>query len=206
MTIGANLFDLPNELFLSIFQHVPSTDLIEAFYPIESTRLQALIRSFITHLDISQRTDQWIDTYLPDLLSKHLVVALRLEDRQLASISAHLQSTDVQAMHILNSDWSTDILKEALDLVRQQLKHLFITFTYAHGQGDLAGHLFQSDSTIEVLAVTGRFLYFQKNQLNVCPRLKSLAIELEDMHRLFLLLQHLPNLEELKVRKPDSAS
>jgi hypothetical protein len=193
------LLDLPNELFLFIFQHLKSTDLIQAFFKVQSLRIQALIRPFISHLDISQETDQWSQTYVPNLFIQQNIVALRLQDKHIAFISNYLLSTDIQCMHILSSDWTTDILKEGIDRLRQRLKQLSITFTYPHGKGDIANHLFQSDSQLEYLNINGRFLYYDKNEMNTCTRLTHLSIELEGMHRVFILIEHLPNLEELKV-------
>jgi hypothetical protein len=195
----SHLLDLPNELFFSIFQHVPSIDLVDAFNPIPSCRLHRLIRPFLSHLDLSQRTNQWLDAYLPDLLTQQSTRAVRLDDRQLPCLTPHLSTIDIESMHIRHSDWTTDVLKQILAQLRQRLKHLCIKFTYAHGQGDIAGDLFQSDSSLEHVVVTGRFLYFHKSDLNISPRLTSLTIEIEDMRRLFLLLQYLPRLEQLKV-------
>jgi hypothetical protein len=102
-------------------------------------------------------------------------------------------------MHILSSDWTTDILKKGIDYLRQRLKRLSITFTYPHGKGDIASHLFQLNSQLEYLNVTGRFLYFDDHEINTCTLLTYLSIELEGIHRVFTLIEHLPRLQELKV-------
>jgi hypothetical protein len=193
------LFDLPNELFPFIFQHLKSTHLVQAFFKVQSLRIQALIQPFVSHLDISQETDQWIQIYLPHLFTQQSIIAIRLQDKHIDFISKYLLSTDIQSMHVVSSDWTTDILKEGIDYLRQRLKQLSITFTNPHGKGDIASHLFQSDSQLEQLIVTGRFLYFDHNEMNTCPRLTYLSIELEGIHRLFILIEHLPNLRELKV-------
>ena len=201
MTMKSHLFDLPNELFFQIFQHLSASELIESFFNLQSTRLRSLLSSFIVHLDLSDRPDHWLNEYLPRVLPEYSVESLRCEDRQINRLVDSFSAMDLlRSMEIRNSDWTTDLLKEALDRVRQRLKQLKIIFTSTHGQGDIAQHLFQSDASIEHLIVTGRFLYFQPNELNRTDRLKSLGIELEDMQHLFLLLQHLPQLEELKVK------
>jgi hypothetical protein len=199
MMMKTQLFDLPNELFPFIFQHLTSANLVQAFFQVQSLRIRALIQSFISNLDISQETDQWIQTYLPDLFTQQNIITLRLQDKHIEFISKHILSTNIQSMHILSSDWTTDILKEGIDYLRQHLKQLSITFTNHHGKGDIASHLFQSNSQLEYLSVTGRFLYFDNHEINTCTLLTYLSIELEGMHRVFTLIKHLPKLEELKV-------
>ena len=193
------LLDLPNELFLFIFQHIKSADLVQAFFNIQSTRIQALIQPFIAHLDISEETDSWLETYLPDLLTGENIVALRLQDKHIVFVSKYLLLTNIQSMHVVSSDWTTDRLKQGIDHLRQRLKQLSITFTYSHGKGDIACHLFQSDSQLEYLNITGRFLYYDNHEINICTQLTYLSIELEGMYRVFILIEHLPNLQELKV-------
>jgi hypothetical protein len=195
------LFDLPNELFLFIFQYIKSSHLVQAFFQLQSPRIQALIRPFLYRLDISEETDQWIQTYLPDLFVQQTIIAIRLQDKHLDFISKDLFTNDLQSMHILSSDWTTDLLKEEINSLRQRLKRLSITFTYPHGKGDIANDLFQSDSQLEYLNVTGRFLYFDNHEINTCIQLTYLAIELEGMYRVFMLIEHLPNLKELKVNE-----
>lgn len=194
------LLDLPNELFSFIFQHIKSSNLVEIFLDVPSSRIQALIQPFVSHLNISQESNQWMQTYLPNLFIQQNIIALRLQDKHISFISKYLLSTAIQSMHVINSDWSTDILKEGLDYLRQHLKQLSITFTYPHGKGDIANHLFQLDSQLEYLNITGRFLYFDYNEINTCILLTYLSIELEGMHRVFILIGHLPNLQELKVK------
>jgi len=199
------LLDLPNELFLFIFQYIKSSHLVQAFSQLQSPRIQALIQPFLYNLDISEETDQWIQTYLPDLFVQQTIIALRLQDKHLDVISKDLLSNNLQSIHILSSDWTTDLLKEGIDSLHQRLKRLSITFTYPHGKGDIASNLFQSNSQLEYLNVTGRFLYFDNHEINTCIRLTYLSIELEGMYRVFMLIEHLPNLEELKVNKNSSS-
>lgn len=195
------LLDLPNELFAFIFQHLKSSNLIQAFSEVQSLRLRALIQPFISHLDISEENDQWIELYLPNLTIQQNILALRLQDKHINIIAKFFLSTDIQSMHIRCSDWTTDILKEGIDYLRQHLKRLSITFTYPHGKGDIADQLFQSDSQLEYLNVTGRFLYFDNHEINTCTLLTHLSIELEGMHRVFTLMENLPRLQELKVNE-----
>jgi len=193
------LLDLPNELFPFIFEYLKSANLVQIFFEVQSLRIQALIQSFLLHLDISQETDQWIQTYLPDLFMQLNLIAIRLQDKHINFILKYFLSTDIQSMHILSSDWTTDMLKEGIDYFRQHLKRLSVTFTCPHGKGDIASHLFQSDSQLEYLSVTGRFLYFDNHEINTCTLLTYLSIELEGVHKVFTLIEHLPRLQELMV-------
>lgn len=193
------LLDLPNELFLFIFQYLKSSDLIEIFLPIESIRIQSLIQISISKVDISEKTKQWIEIYLSDLFFQQIIQTLRLQDKHVNLISNYFLTSNIQSMHILSSDWTTDILKEGIDYIRKYLKDLSITFTYPHGKGDIANYLFQSDTQLEYLNVNGRFLYFDNHDIKKCDSLKYLSIELEGVHRVFILVQNLPKLEELKV-------
>ena len=197
--MASKLLDLPNELFPFIFQHLTSAQLIQAFFHRDSFRLQALIEPFVVHLDISRQTDLWVQTYLPELVRQYSIDALRLQDEQIPQIVDQLLAIDVPCLHILSSDWTTDILKQAIDQLRGRVKKLGVTFVYSHGKGDIARHVFHSESSLEYLSVTGRFLFFDPTEIETCSRLTHLTIELEGMNRLFALLEHLPNLEDLKV-------
>ncbi|CAF1215228.1 unnamed protein product [Adineta ricciae] len=196
------LFSLPNELFPYIFQYLSSSQLVELLADVQSRRLQALIHSFITNLDISQQTDQWLQHYLPRIFSNSNLNALRLQDRHIPSFYSDFLSSNIQSIQVISSDWTTDLLKQGLNYIRQQhhLKQLSIVFTCLHGKGDVANDLFRHDSQFQHLIVTGRFLYFDLNEIEQCNQLRSLSIELEGMHRVFMLIENLPNLQELKVK------
>ncbi|CAF4510454.1 unnamed protein product [Rotaria socialis] len=194
------LLDLPNELFPLIFQYLNSKNLIQTFFNVQSNRIQILIQPFISHLDISQETNQWIQTYLPDILNQQNVLALRLHAKQITLILPYVLLSKIQSMHIFDSHWSTDTLKQGLDQFGQRLKRLSITFTDPYGQGDLASHLFQRYCQLEYVNITGRSLFFGTNEISTCTKLTYLSVELEGMHRVFILMQNLPNLQQLKVK------
>lgn len=194
-----HLLDLPNELFPFIFQYLNSTDLIEVFSDTQCLQMELLAKLFVSYLDISQKTDKWIHKYLPDLLRQQNIIALRLQDKHIALIYEYLPSSHLQSMHIFSSDWTTDALKQGLAHFRQHLKHLSITFKCLHGKGDIANYLFQSDCKLEYLTITGRFLFFDNKDISTCTQLTHLSIELEGMYRVFVLMKHLPNLQQLQV-------
>ncbi|CAF0967212.1 unnamed protein product [Didymodactylos carnosus] len=192
------LLDLPNELFPFIFQYLSSIDLIKAFSDLQSHRLQALIQPFISQLDVSQESDTWIQTYLPDILNKHNIIALRLQMKYLVFISEYLLSTNIQSVEVINWGPIDDTGKTVLGQLRRHLKMFFMTCPYSDEDGDLASHLFQSDSQLQHLAINNCTLYI--NDIDICTQLTHLSIELEGMHPLFILVEHLTGIQELKVK------
>ncbi|CAF2759333.1 unnamed protein product [Rotaria sp. Silwood2] len=96
--------------------------LAQAFFKVQSLRIQTLIQPFVSHLDISDETDQWIQTYLRDLFAEQNIVTLHLQNKHIAVVSKYLLSIDIQSMHVVSSDWTTDILKEEIGHLRQSLK------------------------------------------------------------------------------------
>src|ERR1700734_976197 len=98
------LLDLPNELFPFIFQYLRSIDILKSFSDIQSSRLQALIQQFITRLDISQESNEWVEIYLSNLFTKYKIIALRLKMKHLAFVSKYLLSTNIQSIQVINWD------------------------------------------------------------------------------------------------------
>lgn len=194
------LLDLPNELLSLICEYLTSIELIQAFSDIQSNRIQALIQPFISHLDISQETDEWVQTYLSHLFKKYLITSIRLKDKHITTILQHMLSNSIESMHIFNFDWSTDMLKVLLNYLHPHLKGLSVTFPNQTGKGDLASYVLQSNCQLEYLHITGRFQIFNANEINTCSRLTHLSIELEGMPRVFMLMKHLPNIQQLKVQ------
>ena len=95
------LLDLPNELFFFILQYLSSVEILTAFVGQQSHRIQALIQPFISSLDISKQDDQWIQTYLPEVLSQRRISDLCLQDRQMRFVSRYLPISDVQSIRVL---------------------------------------------------------------------------------------------------------
>src|SRR5271163_136873 len=113
------LLDLPNELFPFIFQYLCSIDILKAFYDIQSHRLQALIQPFITRLDISQESNEWVQVHLSNLFTNHNIIALRLQMKHLAFISEYLLSTNIQSIQVINWDFDFDFSEQVVSRLRQ---------------------------------------------------------------------------------------
>ncbi len=195
------LLDLPNELFPFIFQYLRSIDILKAFSDFQSHRLQALIQPFITRLDISQESNQWIQIYLPDVFTKHEIIALRLQMKHLPFIKEHLLSTNIQSIQVINWDFDFDFSQEVVDHLSRNLKKLSFAFAEIGENGDLARQLFRSDSQLEHLTIKDCVLAFYDDQIETCTRITHLSVELEGMHPVFIFIQHLPNLQKLKVNR-----
>ncbi|CAF4298034.1 unnamed protein product [Rotaria sp. Silwood2] len=194
------LFDLPNELFSWIFQYLSAINLLKTFSDFKSLRLQALIQSFISRLDISQESDEWIQNYLPNILSKHKIIALRLQMNHLVFIPEHLLSANIQSMQVTKWNALTDLPKQIMVHLRQNLKNLSFVQPDDNEFSDLVSLLFRSDSQLEQLIIKDCVLYVFNDDIETCTRLTHLSIELEGLNTVFILIGHLPNLQKLKVK------
>ncbi|CAF1210800.1 unnamed protein product [Rotaria sp. Silwood1] len=194
------LFDLPNELFLCIFQYLSAIDLLKIFSDFKSYRLQTLIQPFISRLDVSQESDEWIENNLSNVLTKYKIIALRLQMNHLLMIPEHLLSTNIQSMQVINWNIFTDLPEQIIVHLRRNLKKLSFVQPNDDESSDLASLLFRSDSQLKHLIIKDCILYISNDDLETCTRLTHLSIELEGMNPLFILIQHIPNLQELKVK------
>jgi len=194
------LLDLPNELFPFIFQYFRSIDIVKAFSDFQSRRIQALIQPFTTRLDISQESDEWIQIYLPNLFIKHEIIALRLQMKHLAFITEYLLSTSIQSIQVINWDFDFDFSEHIVGHLRRHLKNLLLVLSELGETSDLPIQLFRSDSQLEHLTIKNCVIYLY-NEIETCTRITHLSVELEGMHPVFILIEHLPNLQELKVNE-----
>ncbi len=120
------LLDLPNELFFLILEYLSPIEILTAFFDLQSYRIQALIQPFIYSLDISEQDDQWIQTYLPGILSQRRIRDLRLLDPQINFVSKYLSIGDVQSIRVIVLDSKDESLDKDLVDDCQCLKKLSI--------------------------------------------------------------------------------
>jgi hypothetical protein len=193
------LLDLPNELFPFIFQYLNSIDILKAFSDFKSHRIQALIQPFISRLDISRESNEWIQTYLIDVITKHEIIALRLQMKHLPFVAEHLLSINIESMQVIKSDYDYELSEEVMGQLRRHLKELILISSPSDETGTLAGLLFQSDSQLKHLIIKHFVLYFSDDEISICTSLTHLSVKLEGMYGVFVLIEHLPNLQELKV-------
>jgi hypothetical protein len=199
MASGALLLDLPNELFPFIFQYLRSIDILKAFSDIQSRRVRALIQPFLTQLDISQESNEWIQNYLSAVFIKHQIMAIRLQMKHLTFISEHLLSTNIQSMQVINWDFDFDFSEQVVSQLLRNVKKLLFAFPELGESSDIVSQLFQSDSQLEHLTIRDCGLVLYDDEIGTCTRLTYLSVELEGIHPVFILIKHLPNLQELKV-------
>lgn len=193
------LLDLPNELFPLIFQYLSAIDLLKTFFDVKSTRIQTLITSLISRLDVSEESDEWIENYLSNILTQYEILHLRIQSNHLKIIAEHLSSTKVQSMELVDFNACDDSQNQILDHLRKKLKKLSFIKPGANEYNDLAALIFQSDSQLQNLTLVDYPLYFFGDVIQTMNRLTHLSIVLEGIDPLFKLMQHLPNLRNLKV-------
>jgi hypothetical protein len=193
------LLDLPNELFPFIFQYLSSIDILNAFIDFQSHLIQSLIQPFISRLDVSQESSEWIQTYLPDIIIKHEIIALRIEMKNLAFISEHLSSTGILSMEVIK--WYPDfqVSEEVMGQLRRHLKKLSMIIPELDESDELAHLLFRSDSQLKHLIIKDCVFCLWRVEISTCTQLTNLSVQLEGMHEVFVLVEHLPNLQELQV-------
>jgi hypothetical protein len=194
------LLDLPNELFPFIFQYLRSIDILKTFSDCKSRRLQALIQPFIKKLDISQESNEWVQIYLSDLFIKYEIIGLRLRMKHLAFITEDILSTNIQSIEVINWDYDFDFSQEVIDRLRLNLKKLLFRFPEQNENADLVKQLFRSDSQLESFTIKNCVLYLY-DEIEICTRMTYLSVILEGMSPVFTLIEHLPNLQKLKVNE-----
>ena len=199
MALNPSLLDLPNELFPHILQYLSSIDIFKAFLDIQSDRIQALINPFLTAIDLSKESAEWIESSLPRLSRQKELRALRIEMNRLSLISDDLLSTGIQSMEVINSDYDFPYSNEIMTRLRRNLKTLTLTSCTASEVNYEDLQFLQSDSHLTHLTISCSILFYADIPMETCTRLTYLSIVLEGIALVFTFLNHLPNLRELKV-------
>ena len=88
--------DLPNDLLLFIFEYLTAIELISGFFGPQIPRIEALIKSFTSFVDISEENDLWLETFLSDALTQRRIDSIRLNDNQIPFVSKYLPSSGIQ--------------------------------------------------------------------------------------------------------------
>ena len=96
-----------------------------------------------------------------------------------------------------NYDFTSEMVRE----LRQNLKKLSLVFVGYDEMSYQDIPLLQFDSQLEHLIIKNCVLRYDDTILDISTRLTYLSVELEGIHPLFLFIQHLPNLQELKVNQ-----
>lgn len=200
MVSTTSLLDLPNELFPYFLQYLSSIDIFKAFAGIQLDRLQTLIRPFLTAIDLSKESDQWIQTIFPEFVHRNVIRALRIELNRLSLIPDDLFSIGIQSMEIIHSDYESNYSEQIMSQLRQNLKKLTLTsrvvseIEYEHIQ------FLRSDSQLTHLTINSIIRFYSDTPMEISARLTYLSIVLDGMMLVFTFLKHLPNLRQLKVK------
>ena len=195
------LVDLPSELLFLIFQYFTSIELLAIFTRLQCVRIEELLQSFISFVDISRETRVCIDRYLPYAITQCKIVRLRLQDKQINVVSKYLSSSDVQSMEVISLGSNDPIVEEDLFQLRGCLKELTIKILCSMERTIPAEDAFGDRRTNEVLrfSYASRFFNQEKNSCANWPHLTHLCIDLDTIYDVFVILNHLPNLQNLKV-------
>ena len=206
MAIAAKFLDLPNELLTMVFGYLSSADLVLAFIEIRSNRLRALISPFIQQLDLTDSPVLQIEKHLPLVNRIYGTHCVRLRDQQLGSVAASLSTSNIGSAKVLSGS-ITDLLdqKKWLEQLTSELTSLSVDFGNGmEADQNLVSVLFNRHSKLEDLAIRNCTLFFDESALHPSAHLKSLHIETEGTHHVFLLLKHCRALETLSVRTSPS--
>lgn len=199
MASKTSLFDLPNELFPYFLQYLSSIDIFKAFSDIQSDRLQTLIGPFLTAIDLTKESEQWIQSNLSEFSRRKAIRALRIELNHLALIPDDLFSIGIQSMEVINPDHELHCSEQIMLRLRQNLKKLTLTSHVADEIEYEAVQFLRSDSQLTHLTINSCVRFYSDTPMEISTRLTYLSIALDGMKLVFTLLTHLPNLRQLKV-------
>lgn len=197
----SQLFSLPNELLLHIFQYLTSIEILTAFIDFQYVRIERLLQSHLSFLDISQETIKWIDMYLPRALRDYKISALRLNDKQINAVLKYLSLGNVQSMQVMNMDSTDPIPDQDLLPLRQCLEKLTIEVLCPIRRKITIDESYENRKIIlfPYFRYSGRFFHRRNVSNGNWPYLTHLSIDLDTIHDLFIVLGCLSSLEHLKV-------
>ena len=188
--------DLPNELLCNTFEYLTSAELLMAFAGLQSERVETLMQSYLSFVDISRETIEWIDMYLPYALIQCRIIGLRLQDKQISAVSKYLSLGDLQSMEVISWDSNDQISEEDLVPFRGCLKKLDIKILCSMKRKITIKGYYPRIVEMTYFSYSGRFFQSCVHWLH----LSHLSVDLDTMHDIFHILDCLSNLEDLRVR------
>ena len=197
----SQLISLPNELLLHIFQYLTSVEILTAFIDLKCSRIERVLQSHISFLDVSEETIKWIDMYLPRALSEYKITGLRLQDKQINAILKYLSLGDVKSMQVISMDSTDQIPDRDLLPLRECLKKLTIKVLCPIRKKIQIDECYENRKIImfPYFRYSGRFFHQRSVSNGNWPYLTHLSIDLDTIHDLFIVLGCLSNLKDLKV-------
>jgi hypothetical protein len=215
-----SLLCLPNELLQMIVSYLSSSDIIRAFWDINSDRIQCLIQNYLVHFDLTSviiNEEQWIKTYfINQSRLSQCIVSLRLTDEQMKFLSkSNIQFAQLISLYVVqikdNTVFHIDILKMA-PLIRSFAFDFLLDEMSHNSVACLARIIFSKRKTwleqMEKLSMNHIHIPFGFNSLQSMPNLRHLTINLRYENQLFDLCSYLPNIESFRVdiRRPSSST
>ncbi|CAF0893047.1 unnamed protein product [Didymodactylos carnosus] len=200
---STTFFALPNELFECIFIYLSSTDLVYSFLNISHPRLNALIYRFISRINLSNASNQWLVEYLPHIQS--MITAMQLNDYQLDTIFPEIsfdKYPKLQCVHVYNIPNNNVKCLSYISLFKTRLSSLKIVMENA--SSEVSDHsyltLLQPENcSLEILSLSNLLLDIYHYHIRPLMIKQLTVLNLCRLHDLFLLFEHLPFIEYVKI-------
>ncbi|CAF0749327.1 unnamed protein product [Didymodactylos carnosus] len=194
------LEDLPNELYVFLFNYLKSSDIFRLFSGL-NYRFNQLIRRYLRHIDLSRLSDIQLTNYLP-LLDAESVHALKLNDNYIEHIFLYRNLNHVTLVNIINekSKWPQFVA------VLKQFDYLKMIFVWdlcddtdEKCSSIICSNLFHPSCSLKELHLEHIYLTINENRIQPCLLLKRLLIGVRSDKDLHILMNNLPLIEYLKV-------
>ena len=189
-----HLLSLPNELLDIIFEYLSSIDLIESIFPLNDHRLNSLIYSRISRIDLTTFPDEHLKIIFP-LISSVRITSNQINKIRLAPALCSLlfEQTDPNDLSFLS-------------FLPHFVRHLKSLSFHLHKKCNmdkllLPALIFQGNCTLEVLTIysSNTPMFIELSHIAPCLSLKRVTISLFAHRHLFILCEHLLSLEYLHV-------
>jgi len=189
------LLDLEDLSFLCIFQYLSIRQRITLFIDLPHCRIQPLLQSFISFVDITNEDNEWIEEYLPQVLIQRKIRGLRLKEQQIHLISKYFTLGDIQTIELVTTCLSDEVPINDCTSVSQSLNKLVLLYDNDARYKQIRTIKYQTGEDLY-----SRYIYPIIGQNYTFHNLTDLSINLFEMHHIFNILSRSPNLQTLKVK------
>jgi hypothetical protein len=189
-----DLFSLPNEVLDIIFEFLSSTDLIQSIFPLNHHRLNGLIYSRISRINLITFPDEYLNAIFP------LISSVRITSNQINKIRL------APSLCSLLIEQTDPIDFSFLSFLPHLVRHLKSLLLHLHKNCNmdkllLAALIFQSNCTLETLTIYSDKtpMSIELSHIALCLSLKRVTLSLVSHYDLFILCEHLLSLEYFRV-------
>ncbi|UJR18080.1 hypothetical protein I4U23_004980 [Adineta vaga] len=186
-TTTTQFLDLEDISLRCIFQYLSIRDRFMLFFDLHPCRIQPLLENFISFVNISNEDDEWVEKYLSKALTQRKIVGLYLKEKQIHFASRYFSLGDIQTIHLITTYINDKVPTNKCIQLSQCLNKLVLL-------RDRKGE----NQDILTYPIVGQNHIFQN--------LTDLSIHLSKIDSIFNILQHLPNLQRLKMHLENSYS